>query len=134
MKARKLSYFAIIGLALFVQAACGGKSIDSRCLTGIAVSPQTSAADHLLPSPGNQVQFAAFAQVAPGCSTTAAQAALTNVTWSVSSTQDATISNAPDATFGTATCRNGTNNPVTVMAMLTAGGQIFQGAAALSCR
>ena len=135
MKVRRLISAMIIGILAMVLASCGGQSLDMNCLTGIAVSPDTTAADHLMPTPGNQQQFSAFAQMKPGCSTVAAsQAALTSVTWSVSNTQDATISNAPDATFGTATCRNGTNNPVTVTAMLSAGGQIFQGAASLSCR
>lgn len=135
MKVLRLISVIIIGLLAMVLASCGGQSIDTNCLTGIAVSPDSTAADHLIPAPGNQQQFFAFAQTRPGCSTAAAsQAALTAVTWSVSNTQAASISNLPDTTFGTATCRNGASNPVTVTAMLSANGQIFQGSASLSCR
>ena len=106
--------------------------LNPACVTGIRVSPDRAEADHLLPAPGNQQRFLAFADVAQGCP--AIQQNLTVVTWSVSSTQDATISNASDQTFGTATCRNASQNPVTVTAMLSAGGQILSGSASLTCR
>jgi hypothetical protein len=130
--ARRLLFALIIGLIALAEVSCGGQTIDPKCITGIVVTPANSTADHLMPPPGNQQQFQAFAQTPPGCTTV--QANLTSVNWSVSSIQDATISNAGDATFGTATCRNATSNPVTVTAMLTAGGQIFSASSALSCR
>jgi hypothetical protein len=122
----------VIGLVALLEISCGGATTDPACIAGIRVSPVSATADHLLPAPGNQQQFLAFPDAAPGCVVT--QAALNNVTWSVSDTQNATISNAPDATFGTVTCRNSTQNPVTVTAMLSTGGQILSGSASLSCR
>jgi hypothetical protein len=131
---RKFLLAVIIGLVALIEISCGGQTLDPKCVTGIAVSPASATADHLLPSPGNQQQFFAFPQSSgvPGC--VVPQGSISSVTWSVSDTQDASISNAADATFGTATCKNATQNPVTVTAMLTVGGQILSGAATLSCR
>jgi hypothetical protein len=129
---RRLILVFVIAFVALAEISCGGNMIDPACIAGIRVSPENAAVDHLMPPPGNQQQFLAFADTAPGCA--AIQANLTTVTWSVSNTQDATISNASNQTFGTATCRNATSNPVTVTAMLAAGGQILQGAALLTCR
>jgi hypothetical protein len=106
--------------------------MNPACVAGINVTPGTAAADHLIGGAGSQQTFSAFAVAAPGCSVQ--QSALKSVTWSVSDTSAATISNAPDASFGTATCRNSTQNPVTVTAMMQAGGQIVSGTASLDCR
>ena len=132
VKARRLVFITVIALAGLIEVSCGGSTLDPKCVAGIRVSPISATADHLLPAPGNQQQFLAFPDAAPGC--VVPQAALTSVTWSVSDTQDATISNASGATFGTATCRNSTPNPVTVTAMLASGGQMLSGSASLSCR
>lgn len=132
MKVRQLVLILVLSFVALVELSCGGNMINPACVAGIRVSPDSAVADHLLPAPGNQQRFLAFADMAPGCP--AVQQNLTMVTWSVSSTQDASISNAPDQTFGTATCRNASQNPVTVTAMLSAGGQILSGSASLTCR
>lgn len=124
--------FVVATLALaFAGISCGG-TMNPACMVAINVTPANAAADHLFGGASSQQTFSAFAVAAPGCSVQ--QSALKNVTWSVSDTSAATISNASDATFGTATCRNSTSNPVTVTAMMAAGGQIISGTATLDCR
>jgi hypothetical protein len=125
----------MLAIAMVVLAAAGiscGGNMDPACVAAINVTPPNAAADHLLGGASSQQTFSAFAVPAPGCSVQ--QSALKSVTWSVSDTSAATISNASDATFGTAICRNSTPNPVTVTAMMAAGGQIISGTATLDCR
>ena len=132
MKVRRLVFILFVAVLGLIEISCGGVAVNPACVTGIHVSPPTASADHLLPAPGNQQQFLAFADAAPGCP--AFQSNLTIVSWSVSDTQNASISNVQDASYGTATCKNATNNPVTVTAMLSAGGQMLSGSASLTCR
>jgi hypothetical protein len=61
---------------------------------------------------------------------------LMNVSWSVSDA-NVSISNAKDATFGTATCLGPTSGPITVTAMLPASanhGRAVSGTASLKCK
>ena len=105
--------------------------------TSINVSATTtSTADHSAVAPGNQVHFAAFGSgLTAGC--VATQSSLMNVTWSASDSQNVTISNAKDATFGTATCVHATNGPVTVTATLPSdlnNGTAASGTSTMTCQ
>ncbi|HEX7288756.1 MAG TPA: hypothetical protein VF532_21405, partial [Candidatus Angelobacter sp.] len=65
--------------------------------------------------PGNSQQFSAFQTSAPnGCAF--ALSNLQTVTWTVSDTVNASISNTHDVTFGVATCINAAASSITVTA------------------
>lgn len=125
--------------ALGLILACGTNTHDCD-LTGVRVSPQSATANHSSPAPANSQQFTAFGEIPEGCAI--AQSNLTNVTWSVSDTQDVSISNTHDQTYGLATCINATSGPVTVTGTAPAGNppcptcpvQSVSGTARLTCQ
>jgi hypothetical protein len=134
----QFSHLACWLLCAFV-AGCGGGSLDCS-LTGVSVSPATTIADHNAVSPGNTARFFAFGMVPSGCVSTAKaaipQAAMRDVTWSVSDPENVSVSNVDDDTYGTATCLHSTSAPVTVTATLPASATqrtMLVGTAKLTC-
>jgi len=118
----------------FLIAGCGS---DQPCsLVGLNIAPPTSSVDHLAGSPANSQQFTGSGQVGPGCMGVTA-AIRRDVTWSVSNSAVAQISNVNDATYGVATCTAASATPITVTAMLDAtknNGTQVTGTATLTCR
>jgi hypothetical protein len=137
----QFSSLAIVLLFLSLFAGCG--ETDCSSLIAVNVSPQSATADHNAAPPGNAMQFAAFGTAPSGCIVPAIgpknpipQSSLNDVVWSVSDPTNVSISNAQDATYGTATCLAATAGPVTVTANLPANrnhGKALAGTATLSC-
>jgi hypothetical protein len=122
----------VLVLYLFTLAGCG--SVECS-FVAVNVTPQSGAADHNSGPPENLQHFDSWGAVSQGCVTPASN--LLNVTWSVSDTVNASISNTRDATFGTATCLNSTSDAVTVTATLPASanhGRERRGTAILYCQ
>jgi len=125
-------------------SSCGGYSGNSsNCfINTLNVSPASGAADHNLAAPGNSQQFSAFVGQASSSGCTYMQSNLTNVTWSVSDTTNASIGNTmtgnPQAdNFGLATCLHSANTPITVTDTLPSSansGHTAMGTATLSCK
>jgi hypothetical protein len=103
-------------LVLLAVVGCGGSPKSPGCfITGMNVSPATATVNHVAAAPGNSQQFAAFETSAPdGCAF--ALSSLQTVTWTVSDTVNASISNTHDATYGVATCIHAAVAPITVTA------------------
>ncbi|PYP90412.1 MAG: hypothetical protein DMG65_11910 [Candidatus Angelobacter sp. Gp1-AA117] len=127
--------FATCALLLFclLITGCGGSHTPMGCIqTGIAITPQTATADHNVASPGNSVHFIADGKFT-GC--VPPPAILTNVTWSVTDTVNVSISNAPDQTFGLATCKGATAGATTVTATgPLPNGTMTSATASLTCQ
>jgi hypothetical protein len=100
------------------------------------ISPQSASADHTAAPPANAQQFLAFGTgLQSGCFST--QSNLLNVTWSLSDSVNAKISNAQDQNFGGATCTGTSPTPITVTATLDAGhnnGKTVSGSASFTCK
>ena len=128
----------LLALPLVISAAwagCGGGDPPCSPIPGVRVSPQSATVDHQAAPPGNSQKFLAFGVASAGCVVPLSN--LLNVTWSVSDTTNVSISNANDATFGTATCLGATSGPATITATLLASannGQSVSGTAALTCQ
>ena len=113
-----------------------GDSNPSCSLVGLNIAPPTSSVDHLGAAPTSSQQFIASGQVGPGCMAVTA-AIRRDVTWSLSNTTAAQISNVNDATYGVATCTAASATPITVTATLDAtknDGTQVTGTATLTCR
>jgi hypothetical protein len=105
----------VLLLVLLAAAGCGGSPQPQCFITGMNVGPSAATVNHAAAPPGNSQQFAAFETSAPnGCAF--ALSSLQTVTWSVSDTVNASISNSHDATYGVATCINAAPSPITVTA------------------
>ena len=120
----------VVLLLTLAIASCG------VCRTGVVnISPQSVAADHNAPAPGNSAAFTAWGSGAgDGCASTASN--LGNVVWSVSDMANVSISNAQDSTYGVATCLGATSGTVTVTATLPADknhGKTISGSGQLTC-
>lgn len=133
-----ISFQAVLlrSLVFYFVWAGGGAPGRDQCspIPGVRVSPQIATVDHQAAPPGNSKKFSAFALASPGC--VAPMSTLVNVTWSVSDPTNVKISNARDATFGTATCLGPTSH-ATVTATLPASendGQPLTATAALMCK
>lgn len=114
-----------------LMAGCGGSSTAACKLTAINVFPNTATASHTAVAPGNTQLFSAFVGAASG-NCAVQQSNLTNATWTVSDTTNASISNVHDATYGNATCKGATSTTVT--ATVPAGdGTTVSGTASLTC-
>jgi len=121
-------------ILLFVAlAGCGGKSTTTCKINAINLSPAAATIDHTAPPPGNTQHFAAFIASEPaGCAFMLSN--LPNATWSVSDPVNVSISNPPDPTFGTATCKAATAGAITVTATVPAGdGTNVTNTASLTC-
>src|ERR1051326_3463046 len=90
----------MLAFPLILPTACAGGGDPCSPIPAVRVSPQNATLDHNA-SPGNSQRFFSFATASPGC--VAPMSSLMNVSWSVSDTKNVSISNAKDATFGTAT-------------------------------
>jgi hypothetical protein len=119
---------AITLLGLLWIAGCGGFFFASNSTNGclvvaFSVDPQHAAANHNALPPANTVRFSAFQTPPPdGCfvpTSTFVPLNSTQVTWKTSDASIATVSNAPDNTFGTVTCVAASASPV----MVTASGK-----------
>src|SRR5690349_2511190 len=138
----RLLFMICVGLALACNACGGYSSNSSNCfISSLSISPASAIADHNLLPPGNSQQFAAFVGQASSGSCAYAQSNLTNVTWAVSDTTNASIGNTMTGTaqdnFGLATCLHSSNAPVTVTATMPAGsnsGHMATGTATLNCK
>ncbi|MGZ4787687.1 MAG: hypothetical protein ACXVZX_04150 [Terriglobales bacterium] len=120
--------------ALLLLQGCGN---FSGCFySNLGVTGSAESADHTSVPPGNTIVFLAFGSgTNTGCFST--QSNLTNVTWSVSDTENVRISNAKDQTYGVATCLQSTSGPVTVTATLPSdlnNGVTASGISTMSCR
>ena len=123
----------MLAFPLILPTACAGGGDPCSPIPAVRVSPQNATLDHNA-SPGNSQRFFSFATASPGC--VAPMSSLMNVSWSVSDA-NVSISNAKDATFGTATCLGPTSGPITVTAMLPASanhGRAVSGTASLKCK
>ncbi len=124
-----LIFSAVILLSCGSTVVCAFHSVNVSGSTSVAV-------DHSALPPGNQVQFIAFGNDATaGC--LFFQSNLMNVAWTVSDTQNITISNAKDTTYGVATCINATTGPVTVTATLPSdlnNGTTATGTSNMTCK
>ena len=125
-------------LPTLALAGCGGGTDCS--ILSMNISPQTTAADHNAPPPGNAQAFKARGSVAEGCASEAGAKVqvdgLTNVVWSVSDTTNVSISNSHDGTFGVATCLGATSGAVNVAANLPAdfnSGRALAASGKLTC-
>jgi hypothetical protein len=118
-----------------VVIGCGGSATPAPAcfITGMNVFPKTATVDHTAASPGNTQHFDAFQSSAPsGCAF--ALSSLQTVTWTVSDTANASISNAHDATYGVATCVNAAASPITVIATTPASNPVeVTATATLTC-
>lgn len=102
-------------LVLLAVVGCGGSPKPQCFITGMNLGPSTATVNHAVAPPGNSAQFAAFQTSAPsGCAF--ALSSLQAVTWTVSDTVNASISNTHDAAYGVATCINAAPSPITVTA------------------
>ncbi len=131
------TYVALIFLifAAVILLSCGSTVVCA--FHSVNVSGSTSVAvDHSALPPGNQARFTAFGNDATaGCAFF--QSNLMNVTWTVSDTQNVSISNTKDATYGVATCINATTGPVTVTATLPSdlnNGTTATGTSNMTCK
>ncbi|PYX98055.1 MAG: hypothetical protein DMG63_12815 [Acidobacteria bacterium] len=119
-----------------ILSGCGGKTSQDCAFTTLNVIPQSASADHTASPPANSQQFLAFGAGLPsGCVSILSN--LLNVTWSLSDSVNAKISNAQDQTFGAATCTGASSTPITVTATLDAGhnnGKAVSGSASLTCK
>ena len=131
---RKLAVVTPVLVALLLLQGCG--SFSGCFYSNLGVNGSAQSADHTSVPPGNTIVFLAFGSgTNKGCSST--QANLTNVTWSVSDTQNVSISNAKDQTFGHATCLHATSSPVTVTATLPSdlnNGVTATGSSTMTCK
>ena len=131
-----------LGLAGFTALLCGcAASGSSGCnITSVLeVTPSSATADHSAAAPGNEERFVATERSTsiPGCPVPAV-AAITIVpviypAWTSSDPVDVTVSSAPDATNGLATCVNATLTPVTLTATEGSGVTAQLASATLTC-
>jgi len=124
---------AISTLACFAISGFGGQTSSSCQILAINVSPATATVDHTASSPGNTQHFDAFiAKIPPGCEFITGK--ILDAVWSVSDPVNVIISNAQDATRGTATCKAVTAGAVTVTATkLQSGVPNVTNTASLTC-
>ena len=126
---------AISTLACLAVSGCGGQtSSSSSCqILAINVSPATATVDHAAAPPANTQHFDAFiAKAPPGCAFFTGN--VFDAVWSVSDPVNVSISNAQDATRGTATCKAATAGAVTVTATKSqSGGPTVTNTASLTC-
>jgi hypothetical protein len=134
MRSQPRFLLAISTLVCFAISGCGGQTSSSSCeILAINVSPAAATVDHTAAPPGNTQHFNAFiAKVPPGCEFITGN--LFDAVWSVSDPVNVSISNAPDATRGTATCKAATAGAVTVTATKSqSGGPTVTNTASLTC-
>ena len=124
----------VVLLALtWLTIALMGCGTPSCTFVAVKIAPQTASADHGAVPPANGLTFTAVgATVPPGCALTHTNPA--NVTWSVSDSVHATISNAHDRTNGTAACLGATTGAATVTATMPSGNRTLRGSATLTCQ
>ena len=124
-----MRFVVLVGLTLAL-IGCGAPSCT---FVAVKIAPQSASADHTALPPANGLTFTAVgATVPPGCGVMHSNPA--NVTWSVSDSVHASISNAQDQTNGTATCLGTTASPVTVTATAPSGGSTGSATALLTCQ
>ena len=129
------SLLLLSALGCFAISGCGGQtSSSSSCqILAINVSPATATVDHAAAPPANTQHFDAFiAKAPPGCAFITGN--VFDAVWSVSDPVNVSISNAQDATRGTATCKAATAGAVTVTATKSqSGGPNVTNTASLTC-
>ncbi|HKU27406.1 MAG TPA: hypothetical protein VJQ54_18185 [Candidatus Sulfotelmatobacter sp.] len=110
-------------LVSLLIAGCGAHTSqnEQKCALELVlnVSPLAATVDHSL-SPGNSQQFTAafnYSSVPPGRCPVPLLSLKADVTWSLSDSSNAEISNAQDATNGLATCTWASLSPITVTAV-----------------
>jgi hypothetical protein len=120
-------------LCCFAISGCGGNTTPSCKILAINVFPATATVDHAAVPPGNTQHFDAFiAKVPPGCEFLTGN--IFDAVWSVSDPVNVSISNAQDATRGTATCKAATAGAVTVTATKSqSDGSSVSNTASLTC-
>ena len=117
-----LLFLAIIFLSV-LWTGCGG-SMRNDCFITASVVPASAISDHNVPSPNNQVQFAADSNVRGNCPLIPD----TLGAWSTSAPGNTSISGT-----GLATCLSATTTPATISNSGTVRGQKFT-SATLTCR
>jgi hypothetical protein len=109
---------APLAFAVAALTGCAGGTSDCTFTQSFNVSPLTATANHSAAAPGNQVQF--FSTIAPKASAADCPVPLYIIAarpaWTNPDPLDLTISNANDATNGTAVCNSATSGPVTLTA------------------
>ena len=109
---------------------CGAPSCT---FVAIKIAPQAATVDHTAAPPANGLQFSVIsATTPPGCGVMHGNPA--KVSWSVSDSIHASISNAHGAMNGTATCLGATTGVATVTAAMPSGGSRLTGTAKLTCQ
>ena len=143
MRSQPFLFTICIALAIGCNACGGYSSNSSNCFFNtLNVSPPSASADHNLAAPGNSQQFQAFGGQASAGNCTYTQSNLTNVTWSLSDTANASIGNTftgnPQTdNYGLATCLHSSNTPTTITATLPSAvnsGHTATATATLTCK
>lgn len=111
-------------LAAVVSASSCGATPSNSCLVTANITPAAASADHVVASPGNQVQFALNTSVAGNCPLIADKLGA----WSSSDPLNVSISST-----GVATCLGATPSAVTIANSGTVRGHTYQ-SASLSCQ
>jgi hypothetical protein len=135
---------AIALLGLLWVVGCGGgfffaSSTDGCLVVAVSVDPQHAVVNHSALPPGNTVRFSAFQNPPPnGCfvpTPTVVVLNSTQVSWKTSDASVATVSNAPDNTFGKVTCVAASTSPVMVTAtMQQANGTVTSSSGTVTCQ
>src|SRR6516162_2885901 len=121
-------WLAVGMLSCAFLGSCGVLSGSNNCLITATITPSNATADHILPPPGNQVQFSTTSAVSGNCPLISDRLGI----WSTSDPVNTTISNqAP--TQGLATCLNATSSSATIRNSGTVRGHTFT-PATLTCK
>jgi hypothetical protein len=133
MNTRIQQRFILLSALMWLMIALSGCGAPSCGFIGIKIDPQTATVDHTAAPPTNGLTFTAVAAtVPPGCGVMHSNPA--HVTWSVSDSVNASISNVHDPMNGTATCSGPTNRAATVTVTMPSGNSTLKGTAMLTCQ
>jgi len=125
---RRTLWLSVAMLCGTLLGSCGAVSGSNNCVITAAVAPSRAAADHNLPSPGNQVQFSATSTVTGNCPLIPDQIG----SWATSDPLNTAISNQA-STQGLATCLNATSSAAVISYSGTIRGHTFT-PATLTCK
>jgi hypothetical protein len=122
---------------LLLSGCAAVNGSGSGCTTSMAFStePATATANHSAAPPGNQQKFTAqLSPTAPAGCPIPALSALAYPTWNNPDALDITISSAPDATNGVATCNSSTSGAVTLTATEVTVANTYTSSVQLTCQ